>query len=177
MARNGIKEARQKAQQLLDSMTIRRAPIPVERIARHVGATVRYYPLDDELSGMLFINDRQPIIGVNALHHPHRQRFTIAHEIGHLILHREKIAERVHVDKKFPVVMLHRDTRSTQGTDWFEIQANQFAAALLMPEFLLREAVGQEEYDIDDQRPIDELAKKLRVSRQALEYRNRDLDL
>lgn len=173
MARNGIEAARQKAQQLLDSMTIRRAPIPVERIARRVGATVRYYPLDDELSGMLFINERQPIIGVNALHHPHRQRFTIAHEIGHLMLHREEIAERVHVDKKFPVML--RDTRSTQGTDWLEIQANQFAAALLMPESLLRETVDQEEYDIDDQRPIDELAKKLRVSRQALEYRIRHL--
>lgn len=170
-----MNKARKAAKNLLDSLEIRKAPIPVARIARAVGATVRYYPLDDELSGMIFIKDCQPIIGVNALHHLHRQRFTIAHEIGHLMLHRDKIEKQVHVDKKFPV-MVYRDTRSTQGTKHMEIQANQFAAELLMPESLLREVVGQEERDIDDDRPIAELSKRLRVSRQALEYRIINLD-
>ena len=170
-----IDSARKEAQGLLDNLRIHKAPVPVARIARAVGATVRYYPLDEELSGMIFIKDSQPIIGVNALHHPNRQRFTIAHEIGHLMLHRRLIEKQVHVDKTFPV-MVHRDTRSTQGTDLIEIQANQFAAALLMPESLLRSVIGQEEYDIDDERPIDELARKLRVSRQALEFRIRNLN-
>ena len=170
-----INRARKEAQNLLDSLKIHKAPVPVTRIVRAVGATVRYYSLDEVLSGMIFIKDRQPIIGVNALHHPNRQRFTIAHEIGHLTLHRGLIEEQVHVDKMFPV-MVHRDTRSTQGTDWIEIQANQFAAALLMPESWLKKVIGQEAYDIDDERPIDELAQRLRVSRQALEYRIRNLD-
>lgn len=85
-------------------------PVPVERIARALGAQLRYSPLDNEISGMIFIRDGAPIIGVNSLHHPHRQRFTIAHEIGHLELHRDELAASVHVDKSFPI--LHRDEKS-----------------------------------------------------------------
>ena len=162
------KSPSQQAQDLLSSLGINQIPVPVERIAKATGATIRYFPLDDELSGMIFIKEGQPIIGVNALHHPNRQRFTIAHEIGHLRLHRDAIKSQVHVDKKF---MVYRDTRSAQGTEHMEIDANQFAAALLMPAPFLRNEIEREEYDIDDEGPNEALAKKLRVSRQALEYR------
>jgi Zn-dependent peptidase ImmA (M78 family) len=37
---------------------------------------------------MIYISDGMPIIGINSLHHPNRQRFSIGHEIGHLVLHR-----------------------------------------------------------------------------------------
>ena len=53
-----------------------------------------------------------------------------------------------------------------------EIEANRFAAALLMPESFLMHDIGQaKDYDIDDERPNDALARKLQVSRQALEFR------
>jgi Zn-dependent peptidase ImmA (M78 family) len=136
-----------------------------------MGAQVRYSPFDDDLSGMIYIKDGIPIIGVNSLHHPHRQRFTIAHELGHLELHREMITSKVHVDKDFPVLM--RDPKSARGTEKVEIEANQFAAELLMPEALIKQALESEPFDIDDDSPIEELAKKFRVSRQALEYRIR----
>jgi Zn-dependent peptidase ImmA (M78 family) len=136
-----------------------------------MGAQVRYSPFNDDLSGMIYIKDGVPIIGVNSLHHPHRQRFTIAHELGHLELHREMITSEVHVDKDFPVLM--RDPKSARGTEKVEIEANQFAAELLMPEALIKQALESEPFDIDDDRPIEELAKKFRVSRQALEYRIR----
>lgn len=136
-----------------------------------MGAQVRYSPFDDDLSGMIYIKDGIPIIGVNSLHHPHRQRFTIAHELGHLELHREMITSKVHVDKDFPVLM--RDPKSATGTEKVEIEANQFAAELLMPEALIKQALENEPFDIDDDSPIEELAKKFRVSRQALEYRIR----
>jgi Zn-dependent peptidase ImmA (M78 family) len=136
-----------------------------------MGAQVRYSPFDDDLSGMIYIKDGIPIIGVNSLHHPHRQRFTIAHELGHLELHREMITSKVHVDKDFPVLM--RNPKSATGTEKVEIEANQFAAELLMPEALIKQALENEPFDIDDDSPIEELAKKFRVSRQALEYRIR----
>jgi Zn-dependent peptidase ImmA (M78 family) len=136
-----------------------------------MGAQVRYSPFNDDLSGMIYIKDGVPIIGVNSLHHPHRQRFTIAHELGHLELHREMITSEVHVDKDFPVLM--RDPKSARGTEKVEIEANQFAAELLMPEALIKQALENEPFDIDDDSPIEELAKKFRVSRQALEYRIR----
>jgi Zn-dependent peptidase ImmA (M78 family) len=136
-----------------------------------MGVQVRYSPFDDDLSGMIYIKDGIPIIGVNSLHHPHRQRFTIAHELGHLELHREMITSKVHVDKDFPVLM--RDPKSATGTERVEIEANQFAAELLMPEALIKQALESKPFDIDDDSPIEELAKKFRVSKQALEYRIR----
>lgn len=164
-----------KAQELLDRLNIRGAPVPVERIAKAVGAEVRYSPLDDELSGMIYIKDGRPIIGVNALHHPNRQRFTLGHEIGHLELHRELITEQIHVDKQFPVGSLKRDGKSALGMDNIEIEANRFSAALLIPRDVLEQALAARPLDIDDDGPIEELARRLRVSKQALEYRIRNL--
>jgi Zn-dependent peptidase ImmA (M78 family) len=149
------------------------APVPVEKIAKSLGIQVRFSPLDDELSGMIFIKEGIPIIGVNAIHHPNRQRFTIAHEIGHFELHRDMLSKEVHVDKSFPAALM-RDNAAATGTDLIEIQANQFAAALLMPKSILEVALEGKAFDIDNEKPIEELAKKLRVSKQALEYRIRN---
>ena len=53
---------------------------------------------------------------------PVRQRFTLAHELGHLMLHETGVA--------------YRDDTFSGG--WREAQANQFAAALLVPQRMLR---------------------------------------
>lgn len=161
------------AEQLLEKLEIHSAPIPVEKIAKALGAQVRFSPLDEELSGMIYIKDGTPIIGVNSLHHPNRQRFTIAHEIAHLVLHKELITAEVHVDKQFPILM--RDQKAASGTDRVEIEANQFASELLIPKSLLDEALQGKHFDIDDDKPLEELAKKFRVSRQMLEFRMRNL--
>jgi Zn-dependent peptidase ImmA (M78 family) len=161
-----------RAQQLLARLGIESAPTPVEKVAKALGAQVRFSPFDDELAGMVYVKDGVPIIGVNSLHHPNRQRFTIAHELGHLELHREIITSKVHVDKNFPVLM--RDPKSATGTELLEIQANQFAAELLMPRKLIDQVLAGKKFDIDDEGPIEELAKKFRVSKQALEYRIRN---
>src|ERR1700690_2516030 len=122
-----------QAKKVLAQLGIKTSPAPVEKIAKAMGAQVRFAPFDQELSGMIHIKDGIPIIGVNALHHPNRQRFTIAHELGHLALHRDMITTNIHVDKGFPALALRRDTDSAKGTDPVEIEANQFSAALLMP--------------------------------------------
>jgi Zn-dependent peptidase ImmA (M78 family) len=162
---------------ILEKCGIKSAPIAVDKVAKALGAQVRYSPLDEELSGMIYIHDGTPIIGVNARHSPNRQRFTIAHEIGHLQLHRDLIAGKVHVDKQFPIEFagLNRDTKSASGTESVEIEANQFAAQLLMPTEFLTKALASKPFDIDDESPLNELAKKFRVSRQALEFRIRNL--
>ena len=164
-----------KTQQLLAQLGIHSAPIPVEKVAKALGAQVRFSPFDKELSGMVYVKDEVPIIGVNSLHHPNRQRFTIAHELGHLQLHRQMIESKVHVDNKFPSLM--RDSKSATGTERIEIQANQFAAELLMPRKLIKKALAGQQFDIDidDDGPIEKLAKMFRVSKQALAYgiRNR----
>ena len=165
-------EPHESAQQVLARFEIEEGPVPVDRLARKMGAVLRFSPLDSELSGMIFIKEGVPIIGVNSLHHPNRQRFTIAHELGHLELHREEISKAVHVDKEFPVLM--RDQKATTGTELLEVQANQFAAELLMPKKLLDMAMKGGLSDIDADIPIEELARKFRVSKQALEFRIRN---
>lgn len=164
-----------RAQKLLANLGFREIPVPVDRIARSLGARLRYSPLDEELSGFVFIKDDVPIIGVNSLHHPNRQRFTIAHEIGHLQLHREFITTTVHVDKQFAESVMKRDTSSASGTERLEVEANQFAAALLMPGFILDELLEQSPIDIEDGSAMEIWAKDFVVSRAALQYRIRNL--
>ena len=164
-----------QAQELLDSLNIRSVPTSVEKIAKAMGARLHYSPLDEELSGMIFIKDGVPIIGVNSLHHPNRQRFTVAHELAHLHLHREHISQRVHVDKRFAESMLRRDTVATTGTERFEIDANQFAAALLMPKSKLEELLAVTHLDIEDEQALEHLARKFKVSKATLQYRIRNL--
>ena len=98
---------------------------------------------------MIYMDRETPIIGVNSHHHVNRRRFTVAHELGHLILHRKALAGRVHVDRRFPVLM--RDSAAASGLDPREIEANQFAAELLMPTpLLLAEIRRKKAFDIDD---------------------------
>lgn len=162
-------DPRVAAEKVVSDFAVRSAPVPVDRVARSLGAILRFSPLDDELSGMIHIKDGVPIIGVNSLHHPHRQRFTIAHEIGHLVLHRHLITASVHVDKAFPVLM--RGVTSALGTDPVEIEANAFASQLLIPQFLLEQVPLAASFDIDDDTPMEELAKRFRVSRKVVEFR------
>ncbi len=133
------------------------APVQVERIARAMKVRVQYAPLDGDLSGMVSIQDGVPIIGVNSLHHPNRQRFTLSHELGHLCLHRSVLEELVHVDKH----ILNRDALTEAGTDELEIEANAFASELLMPEALLTAALGVRSIAFEDDEFIASLSKEV----------------
>lgn len=142
-------------------------PVPVEEIAAKLGAAVVYEAMDRGVSGLLVRDAESTVIGVNSTHADVRQRFSIAHEIGHLVLHRGR-----------PMVVDHvrlnlRDERSSTATDYEEIQANAFAAELLMPQDLVLRALR----DIDPERSgsearlVADLAHVFAVSEQAMEYR------
>ena len=165
---NQIQVARDHAQRILTEHTVMALPVPVEKIAKSRNIAVRFSPLDQELSGMALIKDGVAVIGVNALHHPNRQRFTIAHELGHHIMHRELIDGTVHIDKGFA---LWRDNVAAQGTDLVEMQANAFASELLMPKQFISQIEGIENLDIDDEVGMKALAKRFRVSVTALQNR------
>lgn len=167
MASFDKQRARDEAQRLLSRFSVSSPPVPVDKIAKWLGATLQYAPLDQELSGMAYIKDGQPIIGVNSLHHPHRQRFTIAHEIAHLVLHRDYISANVHVDKAFKLL---RDPVAATGTDALEIEANAFAAELLMPMDWLKEAMALEG-ELDDEASILAVSRKFKVSKSAIQNR------
>jgi Zn-dependent peptidase ImmA (M78 family) len=124
-------------------------------------------PLDIPTRGKawaIVVNQRNPEV---------RKRFTVAHELGHLIMHR---FTRTHADNKFGVRF--RDGRSSEGTDLEEIEANQFAAELLMPEAIVLEKVRRRgiglDYGMDSpvaQEQLRNIAEELGVSLQALSIR------
>lgn len=159
--------ARERAQQLLSEFGVHSPPVPVERIAKSLGAQIQYSPFDGDLSGMAFIKDGIPIIGVNSLHHPNRQRFTLAHELAHILLHRSEIESTVHVDKG----SLRRDALAAAGIDDKEITANAFAAELLMPQAFLAAALDGRTIDTEDDGAIKDLAKRFKVSEAAMRFR------
>jgi Zn-dependent peptidase ImmA (M78 family) len=153
-----------------------RPPVPVERIARDMGVRVAFEPFEGEVAGMLFQHpdDGQVVIVVNSASAKTRQRFSVAHEVGHLRLHERPI----YVDR--PVNVRFRDERSSLAIDHEEIAANRFAAALLMPEDWLLSDVERRiarQAQLSDEAFVEDLARRYEVSRQAMEFRLANLGL
>ena len=158
---------------LLNENGVTEAPVPVSRIAKRRGARIHADALEGDLSGFLFRDQSQVVIGVNTSHPPARQNFTIAHELGHLMLHDDV---RSHVDHEFRSVRL-RTSVSSQGTDEAEQEANLFAAALLMPQRFIEHDLASEKYAgiADDDTFIREMARDYGVSTQAMTIRLKGL--
>ena len=166
------KMIRERALELLERFAVKQAPVPVDDLARLLGAKVVKQDAPDELSGFVL---REPtkgvvIIGVNAQHHPNRQRFTIGHELGHFLLHE---GERLHSDKQWTGYQVKlRSEQSSTGTNVDEIEANLFAAELLMPvPFLNTDLAKLAPSKLSAEENIMRLAKKYKVSEQALTLR------
>lgn len=126
-----IKElALQNAQKLLREYEINECPVPIEKIIRKKGIIlVDDIPFDDHISGFIKLRNKagQPVIAVNSTHPVERKRFTMAHELGHFLMH---TIDPVYVEENR---IYFRNAKSSQSIDWKEIQANQFAAELLIP--------------------------------------------
>lgn len=164
-----------RAWRLLREQGVTEPPVAVSELAESIGATVIEKDLDPDTSGVLVRRpDGQVFILVNRSHHPNRKRFSVAHEIGHHQMHGDHPA--VFVDGS---MIDFRDEHSASGEDWREIQANRFAAALLMPKPFLMRALAGRNIDMlnDDDELLDELARAFGVSRQAMTYRLMNLGL
>lgn len=134
-------------------------PVDPMQIARSMGITVTAKPFLDH-SGHYQRNNGSPVILYNSSEPTVRQRFTVAHEIGH----------HVNGDTDAP-----RDTSaqfSSASWDPIEVAANRFAAALLMPGEYVRYAVFRD--GITDLRV---LAQMFGVSTVAMQYRLKNLRL
>lgn len=157
------------------------APIPVEKLARALGVKLTYVAAeDDDLSGFFY---RDPltgasVIGVNDDHAKTRQRFTIAHELGHLKLHS---FEDLHYDRKGLGGIYRRNAESATGENREEIEANTFAAELLMPIDLIYDKLEDNEltdiFERDFDAAIRTMAKEFNVSPQSLTIRMTQLGI
>src|SRR5579863_2221294 len=79
-----------------------KAPVPVAELAESLKLKVVNTPLQSGVSGALIKDGDQYFVAVNSGHHRNRQRFTIAHEIGHYCLEH---GLDDHVDREFTVLM------------------------------------------------------------------------
>lgn len=138
------------------------APVRLARLADALGLKVLRAKLPQGISGLI-----QPVnkdiapagfqIKVNKFENPKRQRFTVAHEIAHYLLHRDQIKSTVYDN------ILYRSSLSNK----LEAEANRLAAQIIMPAALLESDLGQLDRppNIDD---LYELSDKYNVSREAM---------
>jgi Zn-dependent peptidase ImmA (M78 family) len=162
------------AAELLQNRQVDDAPVDVEAIAIASGLRVVRRPLESNTSGLLVRDGGSAVIGVNASNHPRRQRFTIAHELGHALLHDGRpllVDSTVRINK--------RDGLSSMATNREEIEANAFAAHLLMPSDLVYTAVARASAVVsrDPERLAGALARQFEVSEQAMSFRLHNLGI
>jgi Zn-dependent peptidase ImmA (M78 family) len=170
-------EIEKLAIKLLKQSNISSLPIPIDVIARAQNADVVPYELGDEISGMLVINKDNGVIGYNSKHSKGRQRFTIAHELGHYLLHKD-LNKELFVDKDFIVVKYRGNKNYSTEELKHEREANVFAAALLMPQLMIiKELEKKELQKLTENDLIEELAKTFDVSVPAMTYRLSELNI
>lgn len=165
-----FREARQQAQAILAKFNIKEPPVDTYEIAKRLQIDVVDYPApDDSLSGFVLRKDDKtgrPLIAVNEVHSEVRRRFTVAHELGHLFLH--QLGSGLHVDQ---TLIAFRNHISETATDEREIEANQFAAELLMPTDWLKKEIQNAGVDLMNESLISNFAKRYNVSIPAMSIR------
>lgn len=167
-------------QSILEKCKIARPPIDVYSIARNASIEISDGDFDntDNISGMLYRDDEHTAIAINPNHHPNRQRFSIAHELGHYYLHTGGLfvdrVDRVNATRHF------RNEISSLAIDRKEIEANTFAANLLMPKsFIISEInnILEERENISAEDLIGILSDIFSVSGTAMAYRLENLGI
>lgn len=169
--------ARNCALRLLRSHGTTDKVVDVKDLAASLGLKVLETEIPGGISGLLISRGDISTICVHQGDSAQRQRFTIAHEIGHWCLHHSPeagAAPHVHVNRG--TLISERGKLASRGVDEEEMEANQFAAELLMPAHLLRKAVGTKTLPLREA-DIADLARQFEVSETAMTFRLRNLRL
>ncbi len=167
---------RRRVREILSDLKTDTPPIDVTQVAKSLGAVIhRVADSVEDVSGFLLRDGvgEQAIIGVNGSEHPVRRRFTIAHELGHLCLHQD---EALHVDAEKRYHLIRRSPLSSRGDNPKEIEANIFAAELLMPAHMIATDMDDEAFrDLPDRLLLKQLARRYEVSQMAMNFRMANL--
>ena len=131
-------------------------PVHIVPMARELGLKVfKNKEFPDNLSGLIMKDAEETYsIHANGNQGITRQRFTIAHELAHFLLHKNQIGDGIKDD------FLYRSKLPSK----IEREANRYAAALLMPEHLLKTEENKE-------LTISEQAEKFWVSNITMDIR------
>ena len=141
------------------------APVDVLGMAHALGIRVEMHaPLNPDISGRITLASPAPpayCIEVNGAHSEKRRRFTLAHEIGHFLLHRDMIGDGIQDDA------LYRSRLSNE----IEAEANRLAARILMPPEFVRKIYRA------GVKSLSGLCAAFEVSEEAMRIRLRQLRL
>ncbi len=137
-------------------------PVPLGAIARDLGLNVKISALERGQSGLIEYRDGAYTIKINRHETRERQRFTLAHEIAHFLLHHDIIATTGQIADN----VLYRSGQSEQ----IEYEANRLAADLIMPNDLLFSDLSEMGVPVTDE-VIERLAQEWQVSKAAMEIR------
>jgi Zn-dependent peptidase ImmA (M78 family) len=169
-----IDKLEDKAEQTLRATDTFRAPVPIHLVAQRLNLGREALPLG-EFSGMMVVRGSRRAIGYNSAHARVRQRFTIAHEVAHYVLHSEEDGKaHLFVDKR---VMFRTDEDASTKRSRENIEANRLGSALLMPKELVLKEIASRNLDLDDDDAINHLAKYFWVSPALLANRLLSLQL
>jgi Zn-dependent peptidase ImmA (M78 family) len=164
-----IKRAILKAKTVLDQYKIEFFPIDIEKIASNEKINIIKTSLPEKVSGILEPADNK--IYINENDNEKRQRFTIAHELGHFFLNH---CDGIHVDN---FKRAYRDTKSTEGLYIIEIEANNFAAELLMPSEEVNKKIESfsDDTNLSIDQILDDLSTYFNVSQEAMRNKLKNL--
>jgi Zn-dependent peptidase ImmA (M78 family) len=141
----------------------------------------------------LFVEERDPVV---------RRRFSVAHELGHYLLHFRPLLARLSARVGAPVEAMDalpkaddesepdaqpegqmvlplylEEAQTLPSLPQMEQEANRFAAELLMPEVVVRELAARYVSYFRDDDLVWRMANDLLVSRAAIRWRLRELGL
>ncbi len=137
-------------------------PVKLGAIAKSLGIKVLLSTLPRGISGQIGQEDSEFVIRINRHEAKHRQRFTLAHEIAHYLLHRNKIVDSGGWSEN---VLL----RSGQS-DEIEYEANRLASDLVIPSHQLTEATAKYSGPLTNE-VIEDLARRFGVSTTSMEIK------
>jgi Zn-dependent peptidase ImmA (M78 family) len=140
-------------------------PINVEDIAKSLSVQIKKTPSKD-FSGLLFRKNEVAFMAINNEESLVRQRFTIAHELGHFFLHE---------DKNTFIEFRNREGNIIKNRK--EREANQFAASLLMPRAFLEKDIKCLPTNSISETEINYLSQRYKVSEESMTYRLINLHL
>lgn len=161
------------AGKLLAEHTDGQIPVPVEPLLAALGWEVGRNHFDGPQAGFTAGVDGLRIIGVNTSTSPRRQRLSLAHSLGHGLLHTARKLTVCHSIRP-------GDADPSMPSDVEEAQAREFAMSLLMPADTVRRSLRGE---LDDATHasrdalIARLARTFQVSNEAMGYRLISLNL
>lgn len=139
-------------------------PVPVLSLPSLLGLKFHSAFLGSDVSGMVEKHGNGFLLTVNALDPYTRQRFTVAHELGHYMLHRHLIGDGVDDDRAYRSTQVGK-YHNTQIGPKEETEANKFAANLLMP----RDAITRERQRLNED--VATMAQLFEVSEHAMSIR------